>query len=89
MNYNAFIGIDVSKLTFDVFIHEKSFKQQFTNSEKGFMSFVKWLKEVLAGVELSQVLVCFEHTGLYSLNLAFKRLLTHHPIRVKIPAITI
>lgn len=70
MNYNAFIGIDVSKLTFDVLIYGKSFKQQFANSEKGFISFVKWLKKLLHGTELTQVFVCFEHTGLYSLNLA-------------------
>jgi transposase len=70
MNYKAFIGIDVSKLTFDVFIYGKSVKQQFTNSEKGFLSFVKWLKKSLSDHELTQILVCFEHTGLYSMNLA-------------------
>lgn len=70
MNYKAFIGIDVSKLTFDVFIYGKSLKQQFINSEKGFLSLVKWLQKVLSVEALTQVLVCFEHTGLYSLNLA-------------------
>lgn len=71
MNYKAFIGIDVSKLTFDVFIHGRALKQQFTNSEKGFIAFVRWLKKALGHDELTQIFVCFEHTGLYSLNLAF------------------
>ena len=40
------VGIGAfSKLTFDVFIYGKSVKQQFINSEKGFLSFVKWLKK--------------------------------------------
>jgi transposase len=70
MNYNSFIGIDVSKLTFDVFIYGKSLKQQFNNTEKGFICFMKWARKVLSTDDLKQVFICFEHTGLYSLNLA-------------------
>lgn len=71
MNYNSFIGVDVSKLSFDAFIYGKSLKKQFSNSEKGFSSFISWLKKAINIKELSQVLICFEHTGLYSMNLAF------------------
>lgn len=70
MNYTAFIGIDVSKLTFDVAIYCKNLKQQFENSQKGYLTFLRWIKKVLTKDEFTKTLVCFEHTGLYSLNLA-------------------
>ncbi|HEY0668702.1 MAG TPA: transposase [Sphingobacteriaceae bacterium] len=70
MNYNSFIGIDVSKLTFDVFVYGKFLKKQFDNTDKGFVCFIKWLKKALCTEDLTQVLICFEHTGLYSMNLA-------------------
>jgi transposase len=70
MNYSAFIGIDVSKLTFDAFIHTKRVKEQFANNTKGFSAFLGWLKKHLGEDLQSSALVCFEHTGIYSLNLS-------------------
>lgn len=69
MNYKSFIGIDVSKLTFDVHIHSSNQKKEFNNSGKGYLLLMQWLiKEINHGKE--QMLICFEHTGLYSLNLS-------------------
>lgn len=70
MNYNLFIGIDVSKLTFDAFIHGKSLKKQFDNSERGFSSFITWCRKATNSPKLDHGLICFEHTGLYSMSLA-------------------
>ncbi|WP_418991932.1 IS110 family transposase [Alistipes sp.] len=64
-----YVGIDVSKLSFDVFVREIYTHKQFKNESVGFELFVKWLiKQV--GHSLDTVLICFEHTGLYSLPLA-------------------
>lgn len=69
MNYKSFIGIDVSKLTFDVHVHSTNQKKEFSNSGKGYLLLMQWLiKELNHGKE--QMLICFEHTGLYSLNLS-------------------
>jgi len=70
MDYSAFIGIDVSKLTFDAFIHSKGVKEKFANNSKGFSAFLGWLKKQLGACQLNSILVCFEHTGIYSLNLS-------------------
>jgi transposase len=69
MNYRSFIGIDVSKLTFDVYVYHNKLKQQFTNNYTGYQSLCKWLKENLKH-DLKEAFICFEHTGLYSMNLA-------------------
>lgn len=88
MNYNSFIGIDVSKITFDVFIYGKALKQQFSNNDKGFVCLIKWIKNALKSDDLSQVLICFEHTGLYSMNLAL--FLQEHSVSFSIvPALDI
>lgn len=70
MHYTAFIGIDVSKLTFDAFIHAKNLKQPFANNAKGFALLLRWLQTHLGADELKSALICFEHTGIYSLNLS-------------------
>lgn len=63
------VGIDVSKLTIDVVIHKSKSYKQFKNTNKDFKTLCKWA--------LSQSKVCkdnllfvFEHTGLYSYQLA-------------------
>jgi transposase len=69
MNYRSFIGIDVSKLTFDAHVHRSNQKKQFRNDDKGHLLFLKWLTtELKHGT--AEMLVCFEHTGVYSLNLS-------------------
>jgi transposase len=72
MNYETFIGIDVSKLTLDVTILDpqsgKLYHRVFDNSNDGYMSIKKWL---VTGhcIELRQSLFCMEHTGLYTRSL--------------------
>lgn len=43
MNYKSFIGIDVSKLTFDVHVHSTNQKKEFSNSGKGYLLLMQWL----------------------------------------------
>ena len=69
MLVNTYVGIDVSKLTLDVFIREKKVHKQFKNNLNGFSQLLKWL-EIQTNQSLDSVLLCFEHTGLYSLPLA-------------------
>lgn len=69
MTLKNFVGIDVSKLTLDVFIHEKQVHKQFKNDENGFVLLIQWL-EKQTGQSQDSMLICFEHTGLYSLLLA-------------------
>ncbi|MBL7965436.1 MAG: IS110 family transposase [Prolixibacteraceae bacterium] len=69
MTLKNFVGIDVSKLTLDVFIHEKQVHKQFRNEENGFVLLIQWL-EKQTGQSHDSMLICFEHTGLYSLLLA-------------------
>lgn len=64
-----YVGIDVSKLSIDVFIRESRAHKQFKNDVGGFDLFSTWLTKQI-GHSLATILVCFEHTGLYSLPLA-------------------
>lgn len=70
MSFQSFVGIDVSKQTIDVHIHGLNLHKQFTNDRKGFEAFFSWILKNLCIETYSQVLVCFEHTGMYSLPLA-------------------
>lgn len=67
-NYNESIGIDVSKLTLDAYSFKSKKHQQFTNDSKGFAKLLSWIKN--QGNKLNEVIVCFENTGWYSLNLS-------------------
>jgi transposase len=69
MLFKFYAGIDVSKLTLDVLVRETKSHKQFKNDLDGFGLFIKWL-EKQTKEPLDSVLVCFEHTGLYSLPLA-------------------
>lgn len=65
--FKTFIGIDVSKKTFDAAVLQDTDPQQihhhsFAQSVQGYASFYQWLKEQ---GDISQVLVCLEHTGIY------------------------
>jgi transposase len=62
------IGIDVSKKTLDVHDHARECYVQVTNGTVGFKELVRWVKK--NNGDLSSVLFCFEHTGMYSLPLA-------------------
>lgn len=63
------VGIDISKLTFDVRIHSTQFYQQFENSNKGFVKLLKWVYKN-SSFSKENILFIFEHTGLYSHQLA-------------------
>ncbi len=69
MTVKVFVGVDVSKLTLDVFIREKQIHRQFKNERSGFVSLIQWL-EKQTGQQTRAMFICFEHTGLYSLLLA-------------------
>ncbi len=69
MNFKEFIGIDVSKLTFDACIHRTQDVMVFENTKKGYLELLKWIKKQ-TNTEVSTILFVFEHTGLYSHNLS-------------------
>ena len=69
-----FIGIDFSKIKFDVAvldgIEQKSFSQEtFENSETGYNLFLKWVSKQ-SKIKRDDWLFCGEHTGIYSRNLS-------------------
>ncbi len=63
------LGIDDSKLSIDVHLHVDKGQKRFVNSHKGFQSLLAWLARQ-TGLDIAKLLICFEHTGLYSLRLA-------------------
>lgn len=69
MNFKEALGIDVSKKTIDVHLHLKNVKKVFDNSDKGFKLMINWV-EKQSGIQIKEIAICFEHTGLYSLSLA-------------------
>lgn len=69
MVFKIYVGIDVSKLTLDVFIREKQTHRKFKNDLNGFESLLEWLRKQTK-TEFESLVICFEHTGLYSLPLA-------------------
>lgn len=69
MEINTYVGIDVSKLSLDVFIRENRSHRVFPNNVSGFEAIVTWIKK-LTGQSTESMLMCFEHTGLYSMQLA-------------------
>lgn len=90
MKFNWFIGIDVSKQTFDVAF--KGFNNElkhsvFTNDKTGVKSFLKYLRE--EKVLLKECLVCLEHTGIYthlllkSLDVKHVNIWLEHPLTIK------
>ena len=68
IKFKAFIGIDISKKTFDAAlilaqtgeVHHQCFPQ----TKEGFLAFIKWLESY--GITLQDTLICMEHTGLYT-----------------------
>lgn len=67
MNFETFIGIDVSKKTFDVVLRtatNPSQHTQYSNDEQGITALLQDLKQ--AKVKLTGSLICLEHTGIYT-----------------------
>lgn len=74
MKFETFIGIDVSKKTFDVVLcaaTKPSQHTQYSNDEQGITALLKDLKQ--AKVKLTGSLICLEHTGIYT-HLLLKQL---------------
>ena len=69
MKFKEALGIDVSKKTIDVKLHLVGVHHKFDNKVKGYKTLLTWVKK-RTGLNLDQVIICFEHTGLYSLPLA-------------------
>jgi len=66
--FNESVGIDVSKLTLDVFLYNKKCHRQFANNQKGFLAMQKFILIETGSVE--NVIYCFEHTGWYCILLS-------------------
>ena len=70
--FNHFVGIDISKKTFDAALiigsnYSDMKHQAFTQNAKGFADFMDWLDYYK--IPAQELLVCMEHTGLYSYSL--------------------
>lgn len=69
MKFKEFIGIDISKLKFDVRIHSNQKESVFENNNTGFKNMMKWvMKNVCCKKE--EMLFALEHTGIYSLPIS-------------------
>jgi transposase len=63
------IGIDVSKKTLDVHIHNKKMHRVFENCPKDIAKMIKWVLKN-TDFDREEMMFTFEHTGLYSLQLS-------------------
>lgn len=68
MQFSHFVGIDISKETLDAALYpacdRKADFLHFANSAKGLAEMMSWLKH--RGVKPSELLICAEHTGIYT-----------------------
>ena len=69
MKFKEIIGIDVSKLSLDIRLHLAGNSAQFDNTVQGIGQMIKWC-EKLSGLKRESLFFVFEHTGLYSHQLA-------------------
>lgn len=69
MKFKDSVGIDISKNTIDTAIYGSKETKQFNNTTAGFKALLKWIKKY-SSVDPEQTIICFEHTGIYSLPLA-------------------
>ena len=68
-NFKETLGIDLSKVTLDAYLHSRQAYQQFENNEEGFKALLRWAR-IEGKVKSAELLICFEHTGLYGMKLA-------------------
>lgn len=69
MKIKETVGIDLSKLSLDAFIHSNKEVDTFENSLVGFKGLIKWHKKN-SPYSTSETLFVFEHTGLYSYQIS-------------------
>lgn len=67
--FKEFIGIDISKLTFDVQIYSSKKSNEFKNNVDGFNGFMKWVLKN-SNYAKEETLFVLEHTGIYSLPIS-------------------
>lgn len=85
MEQKIIIGVDVSKLTLDIFVRPACEHAQISNTSKEISC---WLKQLSRRNDLSQVFVLMEHTGRYTIQL--ESALAKQGIRYcKLPALQI
>lgn len=85
-NYLHFVGIDISKLTFDVAVmagSKDSASYVFDNTQKGIKAFLQLLKN--QSIELSTTLICMEHTGVYGKLISQKLIERQANICIEMP----
>lgn len=75
-NYSESLGLDISKSHFDAVLHQKKLHWQFDNNQSGFKALNRWIKDLK--YSWKDILVCFENTGYYSLDIAY--FLSNHDI---------
>lgn len=68
MYFSQFVGVDISKNTLDAAIYPAKDKKldflHFDNTQKGLGEMMSWLKR--RGVKSSEMIICAEHTGVYT-----------------------
>jgi transposase len=64
------VGVDVSKLTIDAHLRGSNAFKTFANNTKGFTALLLWTRKLLPSVDSEGIMLCFEHTGMYSIGLA-------------------
>lgn len=73
-NKHLFIGIDISKLTFDAAVIELDAianiqHNTFSNNKKGFAEMLKWIASIHGRYKQENWVFCFEQTGVYAFHL--------------------
>jgi transposase len=69
---NFTVGIDFSKQTLDATVlqmdalSDNGIHRQFQNSQEGFKSFEKWVKQIVGKTAKDSTVICGENTGIYS-----------------------
>lgn len=68
MKFNDVIGIDVGKISHDMFVYSSKQKAKVKNIQADFKAMIKKLKA--NKIDMNSTLFAFEHTGIYTLPLA-------------------
>lgn len=76
------IGIDVSKATLDVAVHEEQFRQ-FSNDKRGFVSLIRWLKKWPVKQVVLEASGGYEHAVLDALHAAGLPMVRINPARAR------
>jgi len=69
MKFKEFIGIDISKLKFDVRIHSNQKESVFENNNTGYENMMHWINKNIR-CKKEEILFALEHTGIYSLPIS-------------------